>query len=139
MSPIFRKSLGIRHLVCGSCNGCEHEMNALSNPFYDITAEGWDIVASPRHADVVTVSGPITDAMRSAAHETILGTALPRIVVAIGDCAANEGPWKDAPASGKGAVEELAAQVIVRGCPPTPDQIKAGLREAAKLLDRRSQ
>lgn len=135
MSTAFRKSLGIRHLVCGSCNGCEHEMNALSNPFYDMTTNGWDIVASPRHADVVTVTGPITDAMRSAAHETIDGTALPRIVVAIGDCAANEGPWKDAPASGRGAVEELGANVVVRGCPPNPDQIKAGLREAARLLE----
>jgi Ni,Fe-hydrogenase III small subunit len=111
-------------------------MNALSNPFYDITRNGWDIVASPRHADIITVSGPITDAMRSAAHDTLEATPSPKIVVAIGDCAANEGPWKDAPASGNGAVEELGARVIVRGCPPTPDQIKAGLREAAELLDR---
>ena len=135
MSTVFRKSLGIRHLVCGSCNGCEHEMNALSNSFYDTTRVGWDIVASPRHADVITVTGPITAAMRSAAHETIEGTPFPRIVVAIGDCAANEGPWKGAPASGKGAVEEMEAQVIVRGCPPSPEQIIAGLREAADLLD----
>lgn len=135
MSTVFRRSLGIRHLVCGSCNGCEHEMNALSNPFYDTTRDGWDIVASPRHADVVTVTGPITDAMRSAARETIAATPSPKVIVAIGDCAANAGPWKDAPESGRGAVEEVGATVIVRGCPPTPEQIKAGLRTAADLLD----
>ncbi|MGB8264867.1 MAG: hypothetical protein WCE44_00915, partial [Candidatus Velthaea sp.] len=60
MSKRFAHSLGIRHLVCGSCNGCEHEMNALSGPAYDITQDGWDVVASPRHADVVTVTGPMT-------------------------------------------------------------------------------
>ena len=58
----FDHSLGIRHLVCGSCNGCEHEMNALSNPLYDITKDGWDIVASPRHADVISPT------VRTAAH-----------------------------------------------------------------------
>ena len=109
-------------------------MSALANSFYDITQAGWDIVASPRHADVVTVTGPITDAMRGAALETLKGTPSPRIVVAIGDCAANEGPWKGAPASGNGAAEELGAEVIVRGCPPTPEQIKGGLREAARHL-----
>ena len=133
----FKRSLGIRHLVCGSCNGCEHEMNALSSAFYDITRDGWDIVASPRHADIVTVTGPGTDAMRRAARETVEATPLPRIVVAVGDCAAGEGPWMNAPHSGRGAMGELKAQVIVRGCPPNPAQIRAGLREAGEILDRK--
>jgi Ni,Fe-hydrogenase III small subunit len=133
--PGFRSSLGIRHLVCGSCNGCEHEMSALSNPTYDITQHGWDFVASPRHADVITVSGPMTDAMRAAARETVDATPRPRVIVAIGDCAAGEGVWKDAPASGDGAVAELEARVVVRGCPAAPQAIIAGLREAAELLD----
>jgi Ni,Fe-hydrogenase III small subunit len=130
----FRRSLGIRHLVCGSCNGCEHEMNALGNAFYDITQHGWDIVASPRHADVVTVTGPLTDAMRDAAHATLEATPAPRIVVAIGDCACGTGPWASAPAAGDGAVTELGASVEVPGCPPTPEQIVSSLQEAADRL-----
>src|ERR1700682_4765735 len=97
------KSIGIRHLVCGSCNGCEHEMNALTNPFYDITKDGWDIVASPRHADVVSVTGPMTDAMRDAARRTVDAVSQPAVIVAIGDCAAGIGPWAGAPNAGAGA------------------------------------
>jgi Ni,Fe-hydrogenase III small subunit len=130
----FRRSLGIRHLVCGSCNGCEHEVNALSNAFYDITQDGWDIVASPRHADVITVTGPITEAMREPARATIEATPLPRVVVAVGDCALGIGPWADAPAAGAGAVAELGATVEVPGCPPSPDLIRAALRRAAEQL-----
>jgi Ni,Fe-hydrogenase III small subunit len=131
---VFRRSIGIRHLVCGSCNGCEHEMNALSNAFYDITQDGWDIVASPRHADVVTVTGPMTDAMRDAANATLEAVPRPSVVVAIGDCATGDGPWRHAPA-GRGAGVELGATVQVRGCPPTPDDIRAGLARAADQLD----
>jgi Ni,Fe-hydrogenase III small subunit len=130
----YGTSLAIRHLVCGSCNGCEHEMNALGNAFYDITREGWDITASPRHADVVTVTGPMTEAMRAAAQATLEAVPRPSLVVAIGDCAAGEGPWHGPPV-GEGAGVELEAGVTVRGCPPTPDDIRAGLRRAAELLD----
>lgn len=132
----FRSSLGIRHLVCGSCNGCEHEMNALSNTFYDITQDGWDLVASPRHADVVTVTGPMTEPMRAAAAATLEAVPQPSVIVAIGDCATGDGPWHTLPA-GRGAGVELAAEVLVRGCPPVPDAIRAGLRAAAALLDSR--
>lgn len=131
---MFRKSLGIRHLVCGSCNGCEHEMNALTNAFYDITQAGWDIVASPRHADVVTVTGPMTDAMREAAHATLDATPRPRMVVAVGDCALGKGPWDGAPSAGTGAGRELGASIEVPGCPPTPEAIRVGLRAAAERL-----
>jgi Ni,Fe-hydrogenase III small subunit len=130
----FGHSLGIRHLVCGSCNGCEHEMNALTNPFYDITADGWNVVASPRHADIITVTGPMTDAMREAARRTIDAAAQPRLVLAVGDCAAGEGPWSGAPSAGAGAGVELGAAVTVRGCPPTPDAIRTALAEAASRL-----
>ena len=65
MANPFAHALGIRHLVCGSCNGCEHELNALAGPAYDTSQQGWGIVASPRHADVVTVTGPMTTAMRA--------------------------------------------------------------------------
>lgn len=135
MANRYAHAIGIRHLVCGSCNGCEHEMNALTNPTYDITRDGWDVVASPRHADVITVTGPMTNAMRNAAQQTVAAAPLPCIVVAIGDCAAGEGPWAGAPLAGPGAGVELHAGVTVRGCPPTPLQIRAGLEEAARLLD----
>lgn len=110
-------------------------MNALTNAFYDITRDGWDVVASPRHADVVTVTGPLTDAMRPAAAATLAATPSPSVVVAIGDCACGVGPWNDAPAAGAGALAELGAVVAVRGCPPSPDAIRAGLRAAAERLD----
>jgi Ni,Fe-hydrogenase III small subunit len=129
------RSIGIRHLVCGSCNGCEHEMNALTNSFYDITREGWDIVASPRHADVVTVTGPMTDAMRGPAFQTIDAVPRPRVILAIGDCATGDGPWCGFEPSGEGAGMELDATISVRGCPPNPDAIRNGLREAAWKLD----
>lgn len=128
--------MGIRHLVCGSCNGCEHEMNALTNAFYDITRDGWDLVASPRHADVVTVTGPMTEAMRTPALETVDATAGPRIVMAVGDCATGDGIWCGASPAGAGAGAELCATVSVRGCPPAPDAIRDGLREAALQLDK---
>jgi len=132
----FRGSLGIRHLVCGSCNGCEHEMNALNNAYYDITRDGWDIVASPRHADVITVTGPMTVAMRAAAEQTVDAVPFPRVVVAIGDCAAGVGPWAGAPETGEGAGVELEATIFVHGCPPTPDAIRSGLEEAGTFLSR---
>lgn len=109
-------------------------MSALENTFYDITQEGWDIVASPRHADVITVTGPITDAMRAAAHETIAAASRPLVIVAVGDCALGTGPWSGAPAAGRGATEELGATVTVPGCPPTPEAIRAALQEAAERL-----
>jgi Ni,Fe-hydrogenase III small subunit len=130
----FAASLGIRHLVCGSCNGCEHEMNALNNTFYDITRDGWDIVASPRHADVVSVTGPMSEAMRAPARDTVDAVPRPRVILAIGDCAAGTGPWTGAPHAGAGAGVELQADVFVRGCPPTPDAIRDGLESAAELL-----
>jgi Ni,Fe-hydrogenase III small subunit len=130
----FAHALGIRHLVCGSCNGCEHEMNALAGPGYDTTQRGWSIVASPRHADVITVTGPMTAAMRTAAAATVAAAAQPCVVVAVGDCAAGEGPWAGAPHAGSGAGIELDAAVTVRGCPPAPDAIIAALAEAARRL-----
>ena len=133
----FDHSLGIRHLVCGSCNGCEHEMNALTNPFYDITKDGWDVVASPRHADIITVTGPMSDAMRDAAKSKLEAASQPCIVVAIGDCATGDGPWAGAPNAGAGAGVELGAAVVVAGCPPAPDAIRAGLKEAGRRLAER--
>jgi Ni,Fe-hydrogenase III small subunit len=134
MMGIFQRSIGIRHLVCGSCNGCEHEMNALAGPDYDITQNGWDIVASPRHADVITVTGPMVDAMRSAASRTLEAVPDPKVVVAIGDCAAGCGVFAGTSGVGAGAGGELGATIVVPGCPPTPSMIKEGLLLAAQAL-----
>lgn len=130
----FERSIGIRHLVCGSCNGCEHEMNALAGPDYDITQVGFDIVASPRHADAITVTGPMTPAMREAALRTVEAAARPVVVVAVGDCAAGDGVWCGRGTAGTGAGTELGAGVVVRGCPPSPEDILNGLRDAARRL-----
>jgi Ni,Fe-hydrogenase III small subunit len=130
----FDRSIGIRHLVCGSCNGCEHEMNALAGPDYDITHDGWDIVASPRHADVVTVTGPMTPAMRGPAAATCEAAPDPKIIVAVGDCAIGCGVFSGSAGVGSGAGEELGATIAVPGCPPTPFAIKTGLRQAAEAL-----
>jgi Ni,Fe-hydrogenase III small subunit len=131
---IFQRSIGIRHLVCGSCNGCEHEMNALAGPDYDITQHGWDIVASPRHADVITVTGPMVDAMRVPASRTLEAAPNPKVVVAVGDCAAGTGVFSGTPGVGTGAGLELGATIVVPGCPPTPTMIKEGLLLAARAL-----
>jgi Ni,Fe-hydrogenase III small subunit len=112
-------------------------MNALTNPFYDITKNGWDIVASPRHADVISVTGPMTDAMRDAAQRTLDAAPEPYVVMAVGDCATGDGPWAGAPSAGAGAGVELRADVVVRGCPPEPEAIRAGLKEAARRLQER--
>jgi Ni,Fe-hydrogenase III small subunit len=135
---MFAKSLGIRHVNCGSCNGCEQEINALGNAFYDITREGWDIVASPRHADVITVTGPMTAAMHGPSREAVDAAPRPRVVLGIGDCAAGKGPWAGASSAGPGAAVDLSAEILVRGCPPTPGDIRAGLHAAASLLSRSS-
>lgn len=131
----YAHSLGIRHLVCGSCNACEHEMNALESPQHDIAQDGWQIAASPRHADVLTVTGPMTQAMREAAAATAGAIAQPSVVVAVGDCAIGTGVWSGAPHAGEGAGVELHAQIRIPGCPPSPEAIKEGLRRAAALLD----
>ncbi|MGC8484563.1 MAG: NADH-quinone oxidoreductase subunit B family protein [Candidatus Baltobacteraceae bacterium] len=137
MSGKFARSLGIRHLVCGSCNGCELEMNALAAPQYDISQEGWSVVASPRHADVVTVTGPMSEAMRVAAQRTIEAASDPVVLVAVGDCATGDGVWCGAGSAGPGAGQELHASIEIPGCPPSPDALREGLRAAATLLDGR--
>ena len=112
-------------------------MNALTGPDYDISQNGWDIVASPRHADVVTVTGPMTSAMRTPAGRTLEAVPDPKVVLAIGDCALGCGVFAGGADIGAGAVAELGATITVPGCPPTPTAIKAGLALAAQALSDR--
>ena len=121
------RSLSIREVDAGSCNGCELEIHALNNAFYDLERFGLRFVASPRHADVLMVTGPVTRNMREALRRTYDATPDPKWVVAVGDCAVDGGIF-----SGSYAVIGSVAAVVpvdlhIRGCPPRPLQLLGGL------------
>jgi len=121
------RSLAIREVDAGSCNGCELEIHALGNVFYDLERFGLKFVASPRHADVLLVTGPVTRNMRMALERTWRATPDPKWVVAVGDCAVDGGLFAGSPAC-IGAVDAvIAVDLHIRGCPPTPLQLLAGL------------
>ena len=121
------RSLSIRAVDAGSCNGCELEIHALANAYYDLERFGLRFVASPRHADVLLVTGPVTRNMRVALERTWRATPDPKWVVAAGDCAIDGGLF----AGGHACVGSVAAvvpvDVHIRGCPPTPVQLLRGL------------
>jgi Ni,Fe-hydrogenase III small subunit len=120
------RSLSIRQVDAGSCNGCELEINALNNSFYDIERFGIRFVASPRHADVLLVTGPVTWNMREALERTYKATPGPKWVVAVGDCAANGGCLAGSYAVVGGVSEVVPVDLHVPGCPPPPlDILKA--------------
>ena len=121
------RSLSIRAVDAGSCNGCELEMHALSNAFYDIERFGIRFVASPRHADVLLVTGPVTKNMREALHRTYEATPDPKWVVAIGDCALNGGCFAGSYAVMGGVSKVLPVDLHIPGCPPPPIDILRGL------------
>ena len=124
---LFRGSLKLRHLDAGSCNGCESELQALLNPFYDLQRFGIDVVASPRHADGLLLTGPITRHLEEAVLRTDAATPRPRIVIAIGDCACDGGFCRDSFAVHKGAPALFDTAVRIPGCPPRPDEILRAL------------
>jgi Ni,Fe-hydrogenase III small subunit len=121
------RSLSLREVDAGSCNGCELDIHALNNAFYDLERFGLRFVASPRHADVLLVTGPVTKNMREALQRTYDATPDPKWVVAVGDCAVDGGIFSAsyAVAGGVGAV--LPVDLHIRGCPPTPTQLLRGL------------
>ncbi len=120
------RSLSVREVDAGSCNGCELEINALNNSFYDIERFGIRFVASPRHADVLLVTGPVTRNMREALERTYNATPSPKWVVAVGDCAANGGCFAGSYAVVGGVSEVVPVDIHVPGCPPPPlDILKA--------------
>ena len=121
------RSLSIREVDAGSCNGCELEIHALSNAFYDLERFGLRFVASPRHADVLLVTGPVTANMREALERTWRATPDPKWVVAVGDCAADGGLFAGSYACVGGVANVVPVDLHIRGCPPTPAQILAGL------------
>ena len=121
------RSLSIRHVDAGSCNGCELEIHALSNAFYDLERFGFRFVASPRHADVLMVTGPVTENMRQALLRTYDATPDPKWVVALGTCAVDGGVFAGSYAVAGGVKDVVPVDLHIRGCPPSPTQILKGL------------
>ena len=121
------RSLSIREVDAGSCNGCELEIHALQNAFYDLERFGLRFVASPRHADVLLVTGPVTKNMREALERTYNATPDPKWVVAIGDCAVDGGIFAGSYACVGGVAEVVPVNLHIRGCPPPPTAILKGL------------
>lgn len=121
------RSLAIREVDAGSCNGCELEIHALSNAFYDLERFGIRFVASPRHADVLLVTGPVTRNMQQALSRTYEATPAPKWVVAVGDCAVDGGLFAGSYAVVGGVAEVVPVDLHIRGCPPTPMQLLEGL------------
>ena len=126
------RSLSIREVDAGSCNGCELEIHALSNAYYDVERFGIRFVASPRHADVLLVTGPVTKNMREALERTYRATPDPKWVVAAGDCARDGGCFAGSYAVVGGVSTVVPVDLHIPGCPPSPTAILRGL---VTLLD----
>jgi Ni,Fe-hydrogenase III small subunit len=121
------RSLSIREVDAGSCNGCELEIHALNNAYYDVERFGLRFVASPRHADVLMVTGPVTKNMREALERTYHATPNPKWVVAVGDCARNGGCFAGSYAVVGGVSEVIPVDLHIPGCPPSPTAMLQGL------------
>jgi Ni,Fe-hydrogenase III small subunit len=121
------RALAIREVDAGSCNGCELEIHALNNAFYDLERFGIRFVASPRHADVLLVTGPVTRNMREALERTWRATPEPKWVVAVGDCALDGGLFAGSYAVVGGVSAVVPVDLHIRGCPPRPAQLLEGL------------
>lgn len=123
----FSGSIAIRQVDAGSCNGCELEIQALNNPFYDIERFGIHFVASPRHADVLLVTGPVSRHMQTALLRTYEATPNPKWVVAVGDCAVCGGEFGESYACCGAVSNVIPVDVMISGCPPTPLTLIKGL------------
>jgi Ni,Fe-hydrogenase III small subunit/NAD-dependent dihydropyrimidine dehydrogenase PreA subunit len=133
---LFGRSLKLRQVSAGGCNGCEAELNATGNVDYDLGRFGVSFVASPRHADGVVVTGPVTASMHRALMETWEGTPSPRLVIAVGACAIGGGAFAGSPHCTGGVPRELAVDLYVPGCPPHPLTLLDGI---LRLLGRLEQ
>lgn len=131
------RSLSIRAVDAGSCNGCELELHALNNAFYDLERFGIRFVASPRHADVLVVTGPVTKNMREALGFTHNATPDPKWVVAVGDCARDGGIFAESYAVEGGVSKVVPVDLHIAGCPPRPVEIMRGLLALLEKADGR--
>jgi len=127
---ILGQALSIREVDAGSCNGCELELNALTNPHYNIEGLGIKFVASPRHADMLLVTGPVSRNMEAALRRTYDATPEPRLVVAVGDCSCTGGIFGESYATRGALANVLPVDVTVPGCPPAPIDILRGILAA---------
>jgi Ni,Fe-hydrogenase III small subunit len=121
------RSLVLREVDAGSCNGCELEIHAINNPIYDVERFGIRFAASPRHADALLVTGPVTTSMAVALKRTFEATPSPKWVIALGDCAKDGGCFKGGYAIAGGVSAIVPVDLHIPGCPPPPKQILAGL------------
>lgn len=128
-SASFKRSLQLRHVDAGSCNGCEIEISGIFSPIYDGERFGTRLVASPRHADSLLVTGVVTINMEGPLLKTLEATPKPRIVIAVGDCACNCGIFKDAYGVVGAVSDVVEVDFSVPGCPPTPSDILNVLRQ----------
>jgi len=135
IDTIFKRSLRIRQVDAGSCNACEWECTALTNPIYDIQRFGIDFVASPRHADVLLVTGPVSRQMELALKRTYIATPEPRLVIACGDCAKDGGIYKGSYAVTNGVSPVIPVDGYIPGCPPSPTALMLGL---VQIIDKYS-
>jgi len=127
---VLGRALCIRHVDAGSCNACELEIHALGNPYYNIEGVGIRFVASPRHADMLLVTGPVSRHMEAALRLTYEATPDPKLVVAVGDCGCTGGIFGETYAT-RGRVENvIPVNVAVPGCPPSPARILGGILAA---------
>jgi Ni,Fe-hydrogenase III small subunit len=133
MLRIFGRSLKLRQVSAGGCNACELDINVLNTPVFDLSRFGIQFVASPRHADGIVVTGPITRNMREALLKTYEATPEPKIVIAVGACAISGGIFSDSPQASKGLNTIIPVDLYIPGCPPHPLTILDGL---LRLLDR---
>ena len=124
---ILGRALCLRHVDAGSCNGCELEIHALNNPYYNLEGAGIRFVASPRHADLLLVTGPVTRNMREALARTYDATPDPKWVVAVGDCALDGGLFSGSYAVVGGVSAVVPVDLHIPGCPPRPTQLLEGL------------
>ena len=126
----FSRSLTIRQVDAGSCNGCELEIHAINNPIYNCERFGIHFTASPRFADMLLVTGPVTRNMEIALRRTYNATPHPKLVVAVGDCGCNGGIFGESYASIGGIDKVIPVDVVIPGCPPTPAAILNGILKA---------
>ncbi len=130
VGAMFSGSLAIREVDAGSCNGCELEIHALNNPYYGIERFGVHFVASPRHADMLLVTGPVSRHMEAALRRTWEATPDPKLVIAVGECGANGGEFGVSYASCGAVANVIPVDAVIRGCPPTPVALMRGILEA---------
>ncbi len=129
---VFGRALCIRHVDAGSCNGCELEIHALGNPYYNLEGLGIKFVASPRHADALLVTGPVSQNMAEALKRTYDATPDPKWVIAVGDCAACGGVFGESYASLGRIANVIPVDVTVPGCPPSPTALLQGILKAVR-------